>query len=346
VLEALRVLREEAARRDEHAQAPRRALTPHPLPTLTLTLALARTRTRTRTLTRTRTRTLTRTPTPTLTPTLTLALSLTQALRQWESRGAAAAALGGSTELAQGPGKPPALVTNLLLLGLSEGAYLLKALGLVRAAELEQALLLLPYGAACELLQRLLPLLEEAPPAELMTRCVLFVLKVRHYPYALSLPLSPRLSLSLSLRLSLAQTLIITPTLTLSLSLSLSLTLSLSLSLTPNQVHHKQLVANAAMAAPLHRLDAALHGRLRRERTVLGYNFAALRMLKQVVEERDATSLFDDALTAKDAKEVASTAERQRATVARQGKAGGGKPGGNPKKKRRAAESGGNPKPV
>jgi len=342
VLEALRVLREEAARRDEHAQAPRRALTPHPLPTLTLTLALALARARTRTLTRTRTRTRTRTPTPTLTPTLTLALSLTQALRQWESRGAAAAALGGSTELAQGPGKPPALVTNLLLLGLSEGAYLLKALGLVRAAELEQALLLLPYGAACELLQRLLPLLEEAPPAELMTRCVLFVLKVRHYPYALSLPLSPRLSLSLSLRLSLVQTLIITPTLTLTLTLSLSLTLSL----TPNQVHHKQLVANAAMAAPLHRLDAALHGRLRRERTVLGYNFAALRMLKQVVEERDATSLFDDALTAKDAKEVASTAERQRATVARQGKAGGGKPGGNPKKKRRAAESGGNPKPV
>ena len=135
------------------------------------------------------------------------------------------------------------------------------------------------------------------------------------------------------------------------------------------------------MAAPLHRLDAALHGRLRRERTVLGYNFAALRMLKQVVEERDATSLcdlvrvrvranpnpnlnpnpnpnpnpnqerdatslFDDALTAKEAKEEVSTAERQRTTVARQGKAGGGKPGGNPKKKRRKAESGGNPKPV
>ena len=58
----------------------------------------------------------------------------------------------------------------------------------------------------------------------------------------------------------------------------------------PNQVHHKQLVANVAMAAPLHRLDAALNGRLRRERTVLGYNFAALRMLKQLVEVRDATS--------------------------------------------------------
>ena len=41
-----------------------------------------------------------------------------------------------------------------------------------------------------------------------------------------------------------------------------------------------------------------------------------------------------------------STAERQRATVARQGKAGGGKPGANPKKKRRAVEIGGRPKPV
>ena len=147
VLEALRVLREEAGRRDEHVQA----------------------------------------------------------LRQWESRGAAAAALGGSTELAQGPGKRPALVTNLLLLGLSEGAYLLKALGLVRAAELEQALLLLPYGAACELLQRLLPLLEEAPPAELMTRCVLFVLKVLTLTLTLTLALTLTLTLAVSLTLTLTR---------------------------------------------------------------------------------------------------------------------------------------------
>ena len=127
----------------------------------------------------------------------------------------------------------------------------------MRAAELEQALLLLPYSAACELLQRLLPLLEEAPPAELMTRCVLFVLKV----------------------------------------------------------HHKQLVAHAAMATPLHRLDAALHGRLRRERDVLGYNLASLRTLKHFVEERDATSLFDEALAAKDGAEQVSTAEIGRAHV-------------------------------
>ena len=61
----------------------------------------------------------------------------------------------------------------------------------MRAAELEQALLLLPYSAACELLERLLPLLEEAPPAELMTRCVLFVLKVSSSPPSLTLTLTP-----------------------------------------------------------------------------------------------------------------------------------------------------------
>ena len=60
----------------------------------------------------------------------------------------------------------------------------------MRAAELEQALLLLPYSAACELLERLLPLLEEAPPAELMTRCVLFVLKVSSSPPTLTLTLT------------------------------------------------------------------------------------------------------------------------------------------------------------
>ena len=45
---------------------------------------------------------------------------------------------------------------------------------------LEQALLLLPFGAAAELLTRLAPLLEAAAPAELMTRCVLFLLNVHH----------------------------------------------------------------------------------------------------------------------------------------------------------------------
>ena len=65
-----------------------------------------------------------------------------------------------------------------------------------------------------------------------MTRCVLFVLKVSSSP----------------------------PSLTLTLTLAPTLTLTLTLTLT--KVHHKQLVAHAAMATPLHRLDAARHGRL------------------------------------------------------------------------------------
>ena len=67
--------------------------------------------------------------------------------------------------------KRPALVPNLMLLNLDEGAYLLKALSSVRAAELDQALLLLPFDAVRKLLQRLLPLLAAAPHAELMARC-------------------------------------------------------------------------------------------------------------------------------------------------------------------------------
>jgi U3 small nucleolar RNA-associated protein 12 len=74
----------------------------------------------------------------------------------------------------------PVLVPNMLLLGLDEGAYLLRAISSVRATELEQALLLLPFESAATLLERLLPLVPSAPPAELMARCVLFVLKIHH----------------------------------------------------------------------------------------------------------------------------------------------------------------------
>jgi len=79
-----------------------------------------------------------------------------------------------------GGSRPPVLVPNMLLLGMDEGGYLLKALSSVRAAELEQALLLLPFSSARDLLTRLLPLLPHAPHAELMVRCVLFLVKVHH----------------------------------------------------------------------------------------------------------------------------------------------------------------------
>ena len=54
--------------------------------------------------------------------------------------------------------RPPVLALNMLLLGLDEGAYLLKAISSVRSTELEQAMLLLPFESACALLERLLPL--------------------------------------------------------------------------------------------------------------------------------------------------------------------------------------------
>jgi len=76
--------------------------------------------------------------------------------------------------------KMPVLVPNMLLLGMDQGSYLLKALSSVRTTELEQALLLLPFESARLLLQRLLPLLPSQPPIELMSRCTLFLLKVHH----------------------------------------------------------------------------------------------------------------------------------------------------------------------
>ena len=79
-----------------------------------------------------------------------------------------------------GSGKPPVLVPNMLLLGLNEGAYLLRALGSVRTTELEQALLILPFDAARDILKRLLPLMRTAAPAELMACTALFLLKIHH----------------------------------------------------------------------------------------------------------------------------------------------------------------------
>jgi U3 small nucleolar RNA-associated protein 12 len=86
-----------------------------------------------------------------------------------------------AVELNEARGKaPPVLVPNMLLLGLDAGGYLLKALTSVRAAELEQALLLLPFDAVRRLLERLLPLLPTAPHIELLARSILYTLRVHH----------------------------------------------------------------------------------------------------------------------------------------------------------------------
>jgi len=74
--------------------------------------------------------------------------------------------------------QPPALVPNMLLLGLDEGSYLTMVLSQVRPSELEQALLVLPYDAAKALLAHVLPVLPSVPPIERLFRCILFLIKV------------------------------------------------------------------------------------------------------------------------------------------------------------------------
>ena len=175
--------------------------------------------------------------------------------------GAAAASAKAAAE--EAAAKPPVLVPNMLLLGLDEGGYLLKALSSVRSTELEQALLLLPFESARDLLTRLLPLLPRAPPAELMARCSLFLLKV----------------------------------------------------------HHKQIVATRNMRPLLHKFDDALRTRLTVEQGALGYNLAAMRFVKNAIEQSDAGRFFESALDEKikekAANAVGGLSELRRKTAAR-----------------------------
>ena len=107
--------------------------------------------------------------------------------------------------------EPPVLVPNMLLLGLDERSYLIRALASVRATELEQALLLLPFESAKSLLVRLLPMLPNASPAELVARCVLFLVKVHHKQILVNggmLATVDDLDRTLAARLSLEQSLV------------------------------------------------------------------------------------------------------------------------------------------
>ena len=122
--------------------------------------------------------------------------------RQPQGQLAGDGAAGGAAEAV---GKEPLLVPNMLLLGLDDGAYLLKALSSVRATELEQALLLLPFDATTSLLRRLLPLVPSAAPIELMAKCILFLIRVHHKQIVASralLPLVHELDATLKARLA------------------------------------------------------------------------------------------------------------------------------------------------
>ncbi|CAH2106551.1 unnamed protein product [Euphydryas editha] len=62
--------------------------------------------------------------------------------------------------------------------------FLLETVRRIRSSELEEALLLLPFGAACEVVRRLPALLERGAHAELLCRLALFLLRVHRAPLA------------------------------------------------------------------------------------------------------------------------------------------------------------------
>ena len=166
------------------------------------------------------------------------------------------------------------------------GAYLLRALGSVRPAELEQALLLLPFDAVRRLLVRLLPLLAEAPPVELMARDLPprpSLPAARRHPPRPPPPPPARTSLdpphpaARPPRPRQARTILYLL-----------------------RVHHKPLVASRALLDLLGPIHAALSARVSAERARLGYNVAALGFLRSAIERgSEGGGLFGEALSAR-----------------------------------------------
>ena len=75
-------------------------------------------------------------------------------------------------------GGPKHVPPNPLLLGLSPAAYVLRAVGNVKSAELEQALLVLPFTAALELLGYLVQWLRAGAQSEQCVRTATLLLRV------------------------------------------------------------------------------------------------------------------------------------------------------------------------
>lgn len=69
---------------------------------------------------------------------------------------------------------------NPFLLGYTPSRFILYILRQIKAPELEQALLLLPFQLVQRLLDYLSRLLEEGVEVELCWRCVVFVLRIHH----------------------------------------------------------------------------------------------------------------------------------------------------------------------
>jgi len=97
----------------------------------------------------------------------------------------AAAAAGGPSKgpwggLGGGVKKPQKPLANPLLLGLGPAAYVLRCLGNVRANDLEQALLLLPFTDAVRLMRYLAGWLEEEAQVELCCSAASLLLRLHH----------------------------------------------------------------------------------------------------------------------------------------------------------------------
>jgi U3 small nucleolar RNA-associated protein 12 len=75
------------------------------------------------------------------------------------------------------PKRPPA---NPLMLGLAPGAYVLRAVSGVKAGDLEQALLLLPFADALRLLGYVSGWLREGAAVELCVRAAVLLLRLHH----------------------------------------------------------------------------------------------------------------------------------------------------------------------
>jgi U3 small nucleolar RNA-associated protein 12 len=78
--------------------------------------------------------------------------------------------------LAEAPETPP----NPVLLGMDADAYVLRALRMCKAQDLEQALLVLPFHAVQRLFAYLVAFARKGLQPELTTRCACFLLKVHH----------------------------------------------------------------------------------------------------------------------------------------------------------------------
>ena len=157
-------------------------------------------------------------------------------------------------------------------------------------AQLEQALLLLPFDAAKSMLGRLLPMLPSAPPAELVSRCVLFLVKMHHKQIVLDRSIV--------------------------LTLNGACSDALMNATRPNPTERATALSQSTYTYwCLHcvsaDLDRSLAGRLAAEQELIGYNLAAMRCMRSADHSALAVR-HDTVVEATPVEEVTATAPSSR----------------------------------